>query len=122
MIRRPPRSTRTDTLFPYTTLFRSAGRHVLGARELCRLFPAAAGHDAARRRLLHQPRRFQVGNARTARGEGRGRGGKAGEGGAEEEGRKRAQAVLRGSEREGPPRKGRPAARAPPRGDRKRVG
>src|SRR3546814_5347012 len=27
MIRRPPRSTRTDTLFPYTTLFRSHGRH-----------------------------------------------------------------------------------------------
>src|SRR3546814_10693314 len=26
MIRRPPRSTRTDTLFPYTTLFRSAGK------------------------------------------------------------------------------------------------
>src|SRR3546814_1391678 len=26
MIRRPPRSTRTDTLFPYTTLFRSHGR------------------------------------------------------------------------------------------------
>src|SRR3546814_7274257 len=26
MIRRPPRSTRTDTLFPYTTLFRSAWR------------------------------------------------------------------------------------------------
>src|SRR3546814_4608966 len=25
MIRRPPRSTRTDTLLPYTTLFRSAG-------------------------------------------------------------------------------------------------
>src|SRR3546814_17866109 len=25
MIRRPPRSTRTDTLFPYSTLFRSAG-------------------------------------------------------------------------------------------------
>src|SRR3546814_20767660 len=25
MIRRPPRSTRTDTLFPYTTLFRSTG-------------------------------------------------------------------------------------------------
>src|SRR3546814_2409886 len=34
MIRRPPRSTRTDTLFPYTTLFRSAG---LAGR------PAAAG-------------------------------------------------------------------------------
>src|SRR3546814_15111921 len=26
MIRRPPRSTRTDTLFPYTTLFRARGR------------------------------------------------------------------------------------------------
>src|SRR3546814_3767598 len=26
MIRRPPRSTRTDTLFPYTTLFRSLSR------------------------------------------------------------------------------------------------
>src|SRR3546814_8022350 len=31
MIRRPPRSTRTDTLFPYTTLFRSPGEAV--ARE-----------------------------------------------------------------------------------------
>src|SRR3546814_21078815 len=27
MIRRPPRSTRTDTLFPYTTLFRSDDHH-----------------------------------------------------------------------------------------------
>src|SRR3546814_3059604 len=33
MIRRPPRSTRTDTLFPYTTLFRSLG---LGAKESLR--------------------------------------------------------------------------------------
>src|SRR3546814_20945929 len=30
MIRLPPRSTRTDTLFPYTTLFRSNRRAVLG--------------------------------------------------------------------------------------------
>src|SRR3546814_13819670 len=29
MIRRPPRSTRTDTLFPYTTLFRSVLYHTL---------------------------------------------------------------------------------------------
>src|SRR3546814_3380078 len=29
MIRRPPRSTRTDTLFPYTTLFRSIPAHGL---------------------------------------------------------------------------------------------
>src|SRR3546814_16062257 len=28
MIRRPPRSTRTDTLFPYTTLFRSGESHI----------------------------------------------------------------------------------------------
>src|SRR3546814_2627721 len=28
MIRRPPRSTRTDTLFPYTTLFRSDIEHI----------------------------------------------------------------------------------------------
>src|SRR3546814_12917733 len=39
MIRRPPRSTRTDTLFPYTTLFRSALENgVFGLR-----FDAAAG-------------------------------------------------------------------------------
>src|SRR3546814_5834339 len=48
MIRRPPRSTRTDTLFPYTTLFRSRGdagpRHV-GDRDqnLCR--PARRGSE-----------------------------------------------------------------------------
>src|SRR3546814_12555159 len=36
MIRRPPRSTRTDTLFPYTTLFRSNSslRRVLGSETL----------------------------------------------------------------------------------------
>src|SRR3546814_3413445 len=40
MIRHPPRSTRTDTLFPYTTLFRSAdlhqrtGDHVVDAGNL----------------------------------------------------------------------------------------
>src|SRR3546814_17142268 len=32
MIRRPPRSTRTDTLFPYTTRFRSFGGAALSAR------------------------------------------------------------------------------------------
>src|SRR3546814_9973333 len=42
MIRRPPRSTRTDTLFPYTTLFRSArqGQGVGSIRRRAR--PAAA--------------------------------------------------------------------------------
>src|SRR3546814_1422393 len=33
MIRRPPRSTRTDTLFPYTTLFRSLGHALRQARQ-----------------------------------------------------------------------------------------
>src|SRR3546814_1440486 len=44
MIRRPPRSTRTDTLFPYTTLFRSADRSVglfCLAGLAARLFAAA---------------------------------------------------------------------------------
>src|SRR3546814_3860266 len=43
MIRRPPRSTRTDTLFPYTTLFRSqraeqgpGRRPMVQARQICR--------------------------------------------------------------------------------------
>src|SRR3546814_13813736 len=41
MIRRPPRSTRTDTLFPYTTLFRSVVRHVGAGRR-----PLHAGRRA----------------------------------------------------------------------------
>src|SRR3546814_15547148 len=36
MIRRPPRSTRTDTLFPYTTLFRAGAIFDLLARDLDR--------------------------------------------------------------------------------------
>src|SRR3546814_5643417 len=42
MIRRPPRSTRTDTLFPYTTLFRSGGGREPAA------FPQAPGHSHQR--------------------------------------------------------------------------
>src|SRR3546814_15150802 len=34
MIRRPPRSTRTDTLFPYTTLFRSMKAAAEGVKEV----------------------------------------------------------------------------------------
>src|SRR3546814_3171541 len=50
MIRRPPRSTRTDTLFPYTTLFRSAaggGSHP-GRGD-------AAGSTPRSGRLRHEP-------------------------------------------------------------------
>src|SRR3546814_6686806 len=35
MIRRPPRSTRTDTLFPYTTLFRSAHPRIPAHGGMC---------------------------------------------------------------------------------------
>src|SRR3546814_20217503 len=52
MIRRPPRSTRTDTLFPYTTLFRSradaADAHVAALRIGVQavLLPLAGGPEA----------------------------------------------------------------------------
>src|SRR3546814_20138928 len=44
-IRRPPRSTRTDTLFPYTTLFRSLPRPLL-RRDLRRRWRSARPLDA----------------------------------------------------------------------------
>src|SRR3546814_17577159 len=47
MIRRPPRSTRTDTLFPYTTLFRSRG--AAGRRS--------TRHSAGRTNSGHRARR-----------------------------------------------------------------
>src|SRR3546814_4577654 len=55
MIRRPPRSTRTDTLFPYTTLFRSL------TKAACERFPQCfgvpkvirQGHAALVAGLLH---------------------------------------------------------------------
>src|SRR3546814_13652057 len=51
MLRRPPRSTRTDTLFPYTTLFRS---QVGALRHLPRHFVFEAFADAIRRRVLQE--------------------------------------------------------------------
>src|SRR3546814_6248515 len=46
MIRRPPRSTRTDTLFPYTTLFRSPQQV---AAQLKAIFPSIDEADTAKR-------------------------------------------------------------------------
>src|SRR3546814_2749005 len=46
MIRRPPRSTRTDTLFPYTTLFRSADAGCVGTRAGLVPFARIAGRQA----------------------------------------------------------------------------
>src|SRR3546814_11721427 len=43
MIRRPPRSTRTDTLFPYTTLFRSIVIAISHAKQQVDLLPIGNG-------------------------------------------------------------------------------
>src|SRR3546814_6513916 len=48
MIRRPPRSTRTDTLFPYTTLFRSRARwNHLAARKSRQTKDTLGAHQPA---------------------------------------------------------------------------
>src|SRR3546814_4300732 len=68
MIRRPPRSTRTDTLFPYTTLFRSwwligiaaaavtAARSARRAIALARWSAAAGGVPPGRMKLVSDVR------------------------------------------------------------------
>src|SRR3546814_3315747 len=72
MIRRPPRSTRTDTLFPYTTLFRSeliALDRVRNDRRLLRIGAHLAhvvGHPSRQRRRLDiRHGRGVAGEART---------------------------------------------------------
>src|SRR3546814_7759267 len=68
MIRRPPRSTRTDTLFPYTTLFRSptgsktAGGHPPLPEGAAALVTKALkpGRDIARLAVGHRHRRHSA--------------------------------------------------------------
>src|SRR3546814_21128293 len=50
MIRRPPRSTRTDTLFPYTTLFRSLRLQVIALHAR----PDAANVETANLRIAQE--------------------------------------------------------------------
>src|SRR3546814_8469837 len=62
MLRRPPRSTRTDTLFPYTTLFRSNLRTEACDRParfgyLTRIHPILAYRPAQQRYLASRTRR-----------------------------------------------------------------
>src|SRR3546814_6734085 len=58
MIRRPPRSTRTDTLFPYTTLFRSKGETCsTSVDRLTWMFRVSRLSRIAAPRLLPNPRR-----------------------------------------------------------------
>src|SRR3546814_3263214 len=59
MIRRPPRSTRTDTLFPYTTLFRSPAR-MIAAREAA--IEPALQHMIERRDFLGDAHRIVGGH------------------------------------------------------------
>src|SRR3546814_15340865 len=71
MIRRPPRSTRTDTLFPYTTLFRSGGcspkqrmaRSDADGQELVgAIGPQRIGAEARQRIQFLPDRRAQIGD------------------------------------------------------------
>src|SRR3546814_7892828 len=58
MIRRPPRSTRTDTLFPYTTLFRSGWR-----RDAVRAHRSTSGDQDLNRQQaqsVHYPLKWVV--------------------------------------------------------------
>src|SRR3546814_10881334 len=75
MIRRPPRSTRTDTLFPYTTLFRSSTKpksdeqiifnHCINRHAACNSHsagqvagrPLPAGHEKESGHPRHHPKR-----------------------------------------------------------------
>src|SRR3546814_9905733 len=52
MIRRPPRSTRTDTLFPYTTLFRSLGGSASPRSTMAHRHSGGSGSSRRAARLL----------------------------------------------------------------------
>src|SRR3546814_8529449 len=80
MIRRPPRSTRTDTLFPYTTLFRS---HPGGEPQGPRRHPEERHRDDEDRAGEVDRRGARPGTRTAARPQGRrrGRGRGAAEGG-----------------------------------------
>src|SRR3546814_3948760 len=62
MVRRPPRSTRTDTLFPYTTLFRSWQAAASGASPDRRRVAAQVAIELAGRRG-HRLRKQQIDEA-----------------------------------------------------------
>src|SRR3546814_4001652 len=69
MIRRPPRSTRTDTLFPYTTRFRSARLELANARERRRIHHERRALPVRRSQGLHQVNQpvLRIGSRKTVR-------------------------------------------------------
>src|SRR3546814_6769176 len=58
MIRRPPRSTRTDTLFPYTTLFRSMVRKT--GLMAAALLAAALGAQAQQKSVVEEIEKYRA--------------------------------------------------------------
>src|SRR3546814_10091384 len=71
MIRRPPRSTRTDTLFPDTTLFRSiagSGTDLIGGRLVGHRQKIGDGHDRTDGRRAARAPLGKAGRRRGARG------------------------------------------------------
>src|SRR3546814_4977572 len=71
MIRRPPRSTRTDTLFPYTTLFRSAAARARARAARGRAGAVPGGRRAPPGRRFRRWRRVRAGEGDHARRPGR---------------------------------------------------
>src|SRR3546814_8150581 len=70
MIRRPPRSTRTDTLFPYTTLFRSVVRCVItraGERFVTPLTLAALSENKVYTNLFDLKDEVEMGHIQLSR-------------------------------------------------------
>src|SRR3546814_3916043 len=55
MIRRPPRSTRTDTLFPYTTLFRSEPQDLHAGRQMPPAEPVEQEREQPVDHSMHAP-------------------------------------------------------------------
>src|SRR3546814_18292979 len=71
MIRGPPRSTRTDTLFPYTTLFRSIESEALGRAILQVKLAVVGPGEGLAREALRQIGVERVGAVEEAAGVGR---------------------------------------------------
>src|SRR3546814_13165230 len=80
MIRRPPRSTRTDTLFPYTTLFRSGHRSRYAERQGEQSREASDGSRKPVDRRWNTGQRTSQAERRPDEAKGRIRGVEAGEG------------------------------------------
>src|SRR3546814_3395079 len=108
MIRGPPKSTRTDTLFPSTTLFRSPSQRSPPVAD-------AAAHPRRRRReagRAEEGSRPQAGGSRRGKGRARRKGRRAQEGRGPEKGRRRRQGRARKEARrqESGPQEGRLSA------------